>query len=291
VTHRELDIDIEADARALARRALAEDGDADVTSEVAGAAGMRGLGVMEFRDGGVFAGRRYADAVARQCGDVRVEWLASDGDLVAAGSHVGNITGDLAQILRAERPMLNMLQRACGIASTTRTYVDAVAGTGCGVLHTRKTTPGLRGLEISAVLAGGGQLHRSGLSTEVLLKDNHWHALRQRGLSLRGACDAARSRGITEIYVEVESEDQLREACDAGATRLLVDNQTPDTFQSWCVLARGLAPSMEMEASGGITLSNVRDYALASADFVSTGALSHSVEAADLALEITEVEG
>jgi nicotinate-nucleotide pyrophosphorylase (carboxylating) len=214
VTHRELDIDIEADARALARRALAEDGDADVTSEVAGAAGMRGLGVMEFRDGGVFAGRRYADAVARQCGDVRVEWLASDGDLVAAGSHVGNITGDLAQILRAERPMLNMLQRACGIASTTRTYVDAVAGTGCGVLHTRKTTPGLRGLEISAVLAGGGQLHRSGLSTEVLLKDNHWHALRQRGLSLRGACDAARSRGITEIYVEVESEDQLREACD-----------------------------------------------------------------------------
>ena len=184
--------------------------------------------------------------------------------------------------------MLNILQRACGVASATRRYVDAVAGTRCRVLHTRKTAPGLRGLDILAVLAGGGGLHRVGLATEVLLKDNHWHALTRRGLDLLEVCEAARSRGIEHIYIEVENEAQLQDACRAGATRLLVDNQTAEVFHDWCTQARSLSPGIEMEASGGINLSNVTDYARAGADYVSIGALTHSVVAADVALEVTE---
>jgi nicotinate-nucleotide pyrophosphorylase (carboxylating) len=291
VTLQDTSIDVGQNARAVAERALAEDGPVDVTSEVAGAAGVRADGIVEYRSGGVFAGLRYADEVANQCTNVHVDWSVADGEPVEAGAIIAHVSGDLAQILRAERPMLNILQRACGIASSTRRYVDAVAGTGCRVLHTRKTSPGLRGLEISAVLAGGGGLHRADLFHEVLLKDNHWHAVAHRGLDLTQVCDAARARGLRAIYVEVENEEQLRRACKASATRLLVDNQTPDTFKVWCGLARRLAPTIEMEASGGITSANVREFALAGADFVSIGALTHSVIAADLALEILEVNG
>ncbi len=288
MTDRDLPIDIEADARAVAHHALTEDGDVDITSEVAAAAGLRGVGMLEYRSGGVVAGERYATEVVRQCGLPEPEWTFGDGDVAEPGATVARVTGDLAAILRAERPLLNVLQRACGIASATRRYVDAVAGTACRVLHTRKTAPGLRGLDILSVLAGGGGLHRASLATEVLLKDNHWHALARRGLSLRAMCDKAKASGTEHIYIEVETEEQVREACEAGATRLLVDNQTPQVFQAWSTLAHSLSSGIEMEASGGITLSNVMDYARAGADYVSIGALTHSVIAADLAMEIAE---
>jgi len=290
VTDRNLPIDIDEDARAIAHHALAEDGDVDITSELSGAAGLGAVGIVEYRSGGVMAGQRYATAVVTQCGLPEPDWTLGDGKVADPGAAVARIDGDLAAILRAERPMLNILQRACGIASATRRYVDAVADTHCRVLHTRKTAPGLRGLDILAVLAGGGGLHRASLATEVLLKDNHWHALRRRGLSLRAVCDRARAGGVERIYIEVETEGQLQDACEAGATRLLVDNQTPGVFHAWSTLARSLSPGIEMEASGGITLSNVCEYASAGADYVSIGALTHSVVAADLALEITHVE-
>jgi nicotinate-nucleotide pyrophosphorylase (carboxylating) len=182
--------------------------------------------------------------------------------------------------------MLNLLQRASGIATATRAYVDAVAGTGCRILHTRKTAPGLRALDIAAVLAGGGVRHREDLSHEVMVKDNHWQAAVRSGRTLADALDEARRRGVTALYVEVESQEQLEQACAAGATRLLVDNQTPATVRSWGLRARAMREGIEIEATGGITLDNVRAYAEAGADFVSIGALTHSVRAADLGIEV-----
>jgi nicotinate-nucleotide pyrophosphorylase (carboxylating) len=276
---------VSADAARIAAAALAEDGDTDVTTAVTVPAGLQAEGIIEYRSGGVLAGAAYADAVAQAC-DCRIEWRAPDGRSVRPGIAVGVMRGALARILRAERPMLNLLQRASGIATATRAYVDAVAGTGCRILHTRKTAPGLRALDIAAVLAGGGARHRADLSHEVMVKDNHWQALVRSGGTLGEALAEARRRGIAALDVEVESLEQLDQACAAGATRLLVDNQSPETVRAWAARARGLRGGIEIEATGGITLENVRAYAEAGADFVSIGALTHSARAADLALEV-----
>ena len=276
-----------ADADRIAAIALAEDGDTDVTSALTVPANLDGQGTLEHRTGGIVAGAAYADAVARTC-DCRIEWRAPDGRTVPPGSVIGLVHGRLNRILRAERPLLNLLQRACGIAGATRAYVEAVAGTRCRVLHTRKTAPGLRGLDVAAVLAGGGARHRLDLSHEVMVKDNHWQALRMGGGSLAVALEMARARGITSLQVEVESTAQLEEACAAGATRLLIDNQPAATARAWAERARELAPGIEIEATGGITLANVREYAEAGVDFVSIGALTHSVVAADIGLEVSQ---
>jgi nicotinate-nucleotide pyrophosphorylase (carboxylating) len=273
------------DLERIAAVALEEDGDADVTTAVTVPAGLEAEGVIEYRGGGVLAGAAYADAVALACA-CRIEWRAASGRRLDPGSVAGIVRGSLVRILRAERPMLNILQRASGIATATRAYVDAIAGTSCRVLHTRKTAPGLRALDVAAVLAGGGQRHRTDLSHELMVKDNHWRALRESGTSLASALDEARAEGISSLQVEVESPGQLEEACRAGATRLLVDNQPPATVREWAARAKGLRPEVEIEATGGITLDNVRAYAEAGADFVSIGALTHSVRAADLALEV-----
>lgn len=247
--------------------------------------GLRAEGRLEYRNGGVLAGTAYADAVASACG-CAVEWQAEEGATVRSGTVVGIIRGELRPMLQAERPLLNLLQRASGIATATRSFVDAVEGTGCRILHTRKTAPGLRSLDVAAVIAGGGHLHRMDLEHEVMVKDNHWQALARGGTSLDEALATARRQRVSALYVEVESLDQLRVACAAGATRLLVDNQSPATLRSWAEEARRQSPGIEIEATGGITLDNVRSYAAAGADFVSIGALTHSVRAADLALEI-----
>ena len=269
----------------IAALALAEDGDTDITSAVTVPPGRPAEGRLEFRNGGVLAGTAYADAVAALC-DCRIEWRAADGQAVGPGTVVGVVRGPLVRILRAERPMLNLLQRASGIAGTTRAYVNAVAGTSCRILHTRKTAPGLRALDIAAVLAGGGSRHRADLAHEVMVKDNHWQALRASGGTLADALARARARKIPALQVEVESLDQVDEACQAGATRQLVDNQAPHTLRRWAERARALRPGIEIEATGGITLENVRAYAEAGADLVSVGALTHTVAAADLALEV-----
>jgi nicotinate-nucleotide pyrophosphorylase (carboxylating) len=276
---------VTAEPDRIAALALAEDGDSDVTTSVTVPANLPAEGVIEYRSGGVLAGAAFADAVARAC-ECRIEWRAPDGRLLSAGATAGIMRGTLARILRAERPMLNLLQRACGIATLTRSYVDAVAGTRCRVLHTRKTAPGLRALDIAAVIAGGGARHRADLSHEVMVKDNHWQALTRGGGDLARALAEARAKGVTALYVEVESPGQVDEACRAGATRLLVDNQTPATVREWGEVARRITRNIEIEATGGITLENVRAYAEAGADYVSVGALTHSVRAADLAVEV-----
>jgi nicotinate-nucleotide pyrophosphorylase (carboxylating) len=273
------------DAERIAAVALAEDGATDITTVLTVPAGVAGEGRIEYRSGGVVAGAAYADAVARAC-ECRIEWRAPEGRTVAAGTVAGVVHGPLGRILRAERPMLNLLQRASGIATATRAYVDAVAGTGCRILHTRKTAPGLRVLDVAAVLAGGGTRHRFDLAHDVMVKDNHWQALRSEGNTLAAALADGRRRGVASLQVEVETEAQLEEACAASATRLLVDNQPPATVRAWARRARELVPGIEIEATGGITLANVRQYAEAGVDFVSVGALTHSVMAADIGLEI-----
>ena len=269
----------------IASAALAEDGRLDITSALTIPARVQAGGVLEYRSGGVLSGVPYATEVARSCG-CKIEWSAVEGDTIAHGTAVGIIRGELADILRAERPLLNLLQRASGIATATRMYVNAVQGTRVRILHTRKTAPGLRSLDLAAVLAGGGHAHRADLSHEVMVKDNHWRALARSGSGLDQALAAARKRGITALYVEVESVEQLELACAAGATRLLVDNQAPATVRSWAQLARERLPGIEIEATGGVSLANVREYAEAGADFISIGALTHSVTAADIAIEV-----
>ncbi len=278
--------DVATDARVVAERAVAEDGLSDITSELAQAQGLVAKGLLVFRSGGVVAGLPYADAVAQVCDCAPIAWQAKDGSLVLSGTTIGTMHGDLARMLRAERPLLNLLQRACGVATMTQSFVNAVAGTTCRILHTRKTAPGLRGLDVSAVLSGGGSLHRVDLGSQILFKDNHWGALAARGADLSDFVERARSRGVTSIYIEVETTSQVELAVSAGATRLLVDNQTPATLSNWCEIARGMNSDIEVEATGGIDLESVRDYAVAGADFVSVGALTHSVRSADVALDV-----
>jgi nicotinate-nucleotide pyrophosphorylase (carboxylating) len=269
----------------IAAAALAEDGRLDITSLLTVPPRVQAAGVLEYRSGGVLSGVAYADQVARSCG-CRIEWGAREGDTVPRGAALGVVRGELADLLRAERPLLNLLQRASGIATLTRAFVDTVQGTGSRILHTRKTAPGLRSLDIAAVLAGGGRAHRADLSDQVMVKDNHWRALALNQASLDLALAQARKRGVTALYVEVESVEQLELACSAGATRLVVDNQRPETVRAWGQLARQRLPGIEIEATGGISLANVREYAEAGANFISVGALTHSVTAADIAIEV-----
>jgi nicotinate-nucleotide pyrophosphorylase (carboxylating) len=273
------------DVQRIAGTALAEDGEMDITTSLTVVPGRHSAGEIQYRGGGVISGLVFADAVAAGC-DCTIKWHVSEGGAVVANARVGEIRGELAKILRAERPMLNLLQRASGIASITGAFVDEVRNTSCRILHTRKTAPGLRALDVAAVIAGGGHRHRVDLAHEIMVKDNHWQALERHGTTLAQALAEGKRDGIAALYVEVESLEQLELACAAGATRLLIDNQPPDTVKSWSRRARQRSPGIEIEATGGISLQNVRAYSDAGADFISIGALTHSAKAADIALKV-----
>lgn len=276
------------DAARVAAIALAEDGERDVTSLVTLAPDQLGSAAIEARETLVLSGRRHADAVVAACGLPPIAWHATDGDRCVAGRELGRLAGPLAAILRAERPLLNLLQRACGIATMTRACAERLAGTKTVVLHTRKTTPGLRLFEVRAVLDGGGGVHRLDLATTVMVKDNHWQGLRAAGRSLADALADARRLGVADLQVEVESLEQVEAAARAGATRLLVDNQSPATVAAWAERAWQLRAEIRIEATGGITLDTMRAYADAGADFISTGMLTHSVRSVDIGLEIRD---
>jgi nicotinate-nucleotide pyrophosphorylase (carboxylating) len=276
--------DLSIDATRVAAAVLAEDGLVDLSTAVTVRKPVAGEARIEARAPCVVAGLLYAATTARAAG-CSIAWAARDGEAIGPGL-IGRMKGDLGAMLRAERPVLNILQRACGIATATRAFVDLLADTRCRVLHTRKTAPGLRLLDVSAVVAGGGQVHRLDLTHTVMVKDNHWRALQREGRSLTEALAAARQRGALACQVEVESEEQVVEACQAGADRLLIDNQSSETVGRWAAAARALSPGVTIEATGGITLGNARAFALSGADYVSIGALTHSVKAADIALEL-----
>jgi len=193
---------------------------------------------------------------------------------------VARVAGAERAILTGERTALNFLARLSGIATLTRRYVDAVEGTGAAILDTRKTTPGLRALEKHAVATGGGRNHRFGLDDGVLVKDNH---LRAAG-SVASAVE--RLRAVTPLPIEVECDtlEQVSEALAAGAEAILLDNMSPDQLRSAVALARGHA---RLEASGGVTLENVRAVAETGVDEISVGALTHSARSLDVSLELT----
>jgi nicotinate-nucleotide pyrophosphorylase (carboxylating) len=204
-----------------------------------------------------------------------------DGDFVPKSSVLGCICGPAVKLLTGERVALNFLQRLCGIATLTREYVKAVSGTGAVILDTRKTTPGLRLLERYAVRVGGGRNHRFGLYDGVLIKENHITAAG----GIKKAVLAARSRidHLKKIETEVTNLEELAQALDAGADAILLDNMSVNQVKQAVEWADGRAL---LEASGGIHLENVREYALTGVNFISIGALTHSVRAVDISLEL-----
>jgi nicotinate-nucleotide pyrophosphorylase (carboxylating) len=231
--------------------------------------------------------------------------LTADGSAVAAGDAVLRVSGPAPAVLGAERTMLNFLTHLSGIATATRAWADAIAGTGAVVRDTRKTTPGLRALEKYAVRCGGGQNHRMGLGDAALIKDNHVAAaggvaaavtaVRAAATALAGAAAvragaAARVEGVPAvedglvIEVECDSVAQVREALDAGARFLLLDNMGTDALRAAVAVAREY-DGVRLEASGGLRLSNAREVAATGVDYLAVGALTHSARALDLGLD------
>lgn len=271
--------------RDLVARALAEDApEGDLTAELTIPVDRRCTAELRAKASGVLAGVDVAqmvfDIVAEQdgLGAIEVAWTAADGDPVKPGDVLAVITGPARSILRAERVAINFLAHLSGVASLTHRFVEA-AGPGVQVLNTRKTTPGLRALEREAVAAGGGTLHRASLSDAVLIKDNH---LRVAG----GVAEAVRRAkdGGVPVEVEVETLDQLDEAIEAGADRILLDNPTPELVKE--AIARIGDPG-RLEVSGGVTLQSLPSLVQAGARVVSVGRLTHSAPALDLSLEVT----
>ena len=265
---------------------LAEDlGRGDVTTAAIVPEGTRARGSLLARSPTVVAGLDVARAVFLFL-DADLEWREQvpEGGEAKPGQPLAALAGEARAILSAERVALNLLQRMCGIATATRACVRAIEGTRCRILDTRKTAPGLRLFDKRAVVAGGGTNHRFGLDDAVLIKDNH---LAIAG-SVAAAVDRARraAPAYLKVEVEVESERALLEALDAGADAILFDNRAPEELARLVAAARARRSGVTLEASGGITLENVRAYAGTGVDFVSVGALTHSVRAADISLEL-----
>jgi len=268
---------------AVVRRALEEDiGHGDVTTEAVIAADALCRGAIVAKESGVICGIEVAGLTFRALdASVRCEPEVEDGERVEAGRRVALVQGPARAILTAERTALNFLQRMAGIATAAAAYVEAVRGTGAQILDTRKTAPGLRALDKYAVRTGGARNHRFGLSDGVLIKDNH--AAAAGGI---GPAVAAARGGVhpgLKVAVEAQSLDQVREAAEAGADTVLLDNMDTDTLREAVALTAGRAAT---EASGGVTLETVRAIAETGVDFISVGALTHSVRALNLSLEV-----
>ncbi len=264
-------------------RALAEDiGTGDVTSQWVLPPELGGRGHFLVKEAGVIAGLEVAAEVFRQV-DPEVSWrtLIPDGSAVGPGDVVAEVAGRAQSLLSAERVALNFLQRMSGIASLARRYVEAVQGTRAIILDTRKTVPGLRVLDKLAVRIGGAANHRFGLFDMVLIKDNHIAAAG----SIRAAVERARAhnRARLPIEVEVTNLDQLAEALSLGVDRILLDNMDLETMRRAVDYVDG---RVELEASGGITLENVAEVAATGVTHISVGALTHSVKALDISLEL-----
>jgi nicotinate-nucleotide pyrophosphorylase (carboxylating) len=266
------------------RRALAEDrATEDVTTRLLGSLGERRVAARFVAEGGfVVAGIPILATVFQELDTgAAMTPCVPEGAWVDAGATIAVVRGAAAAMLAGERVALNFVQRLSGIATLTRRAVDAVQGTSARITHTRKTTPGLRELELYAVRTGGGVENRASLAAAVLWKDNHWSLLTRAGQSLAGALRAA-PHGLP-VIVEVESDAQLEAALAAGVTHLLVDNQPPERVAAW---AQRAGRAVTIQASGGITVDVVRGYAQAGASLIAIGALTHSAPAAPIRCDI-----
>lgn len=275
--------------RQLLKQFLDEDlGRGDVTTTATVRPGQQARGRFVTKAPMTLAGLEIAFEVFRLLDEnLRAEIRHRDGNLLQPGDEPARVWADARALLSGERVALNLLQRLSGVATLTRKYVDAVAGTPAKILDTRKTTPGLRALEKYAVTAGGGTNHRQGLYDAILIKENH---IRMAG-GVRQAIAAARSgKGRARfLEVEVTTLEELKEALALAPDIILLDNMTPPQVREAVEQARSMNKQVLLEASGGIALENVRQYALAGVDWISIGALTHSAPAADLSLEIEPV--
>jgi nicotinate-nucleotide pyrophosphorylase (carboxylating) len=252
----------------------------DVTSAATIPADSRFTAEMNARQSIAVAGLEIAEAFFRKLDpDVRIELLVQDGDLVEHRTALFRIEGNARAMLAAERSALNTLQHLSGIASLTRQYVDAIAGTGATLLDTRKTLPGLRVLDKYAARMGGAQNHRMRLDDGVLIKDNHVAVCGSVAEAVRRAKSA--NTGL-EVQVEVDRIDQIEPALSAGADRLLLDNMPAHVLREAVALVAGRVP---LEASGGVTLETIREIAEAGVDFISVGRITQSAPAVDIGLD------
>ncbi len=267
--------------------ALAEDiSHGDVTSEALLPPQLQGKASILVKAEGILAGGQVAKRVFLKVDpSLKVEILIEDGAKVKPGDIAATIGGRVISILNAERVVLNFLQRLSGIASQTAQYIAETHGLAVRITDTRKTTPGLRLLEKYAVRVGGGQNHRFHLGDGILIKDNHIAALRALGMSLKDIVAKAKQNAPQGLKVEVEvnTTQEAREAADAGADIIMLDNMSPDEMRRVVSLIPG---QVKTEASGGITLANVRTVAMAGVDVISIGALTHSSKALDISIEL-----
>ncbi|UKK85078.1 carboxylating nicotinate-nucleotide diphosphorylase [Sphingopyxis sp. BSN-002] len=269
------------DLGAFVRSTLAEDMDSggDITSMATIPAGARFSGVMDSRDAITVAGLPIAEMFFRALDPaMEIEILVEEGEAVAAGSDLMRLSGNARAMLTAERSALNTVQHLSGIATMTRQYVDALAGTGATLLDTRKTIPGLRVLEKYATRMGGATNHRMGLWDAAMIKDNHVAVAGSVEEAVRRAVDA----GIERIIVEVDRVAQVEPALKAGATHLLLDNMGLDELRACVALVGGKVPT---EASGGVRLDTIHDIGATGVTYVSVGRLTQSAPAADIGLD------
>lgn len=268
----------------IVRRALDEDLP-DITSEAIFAPSDRGRARFLMKADGILAGLGFAEATLHRIDPGSVfSKLAHDGDRVKRGDIVAEVEASVIALLSGERTALNLMQRASGIATITRRYVDAVAGTRAKIYDTRKTAPGLRALDKYAVQCGGGENHRIGLYDMFLIKNNHI----DRAGSIRAAVERIRSRGLPQkIMVEVRNAAELDQALALKPDFILLDNMTNDEMRAAVIRTAG---AVSLEASGGVNLDTVRPIAETGVDRISVGALTHSVIALDISMRIAGSE-
>ena len=290
----------EAAARRLITLALAEDLTApdgrkgDVTCKALVAEKLTGQAALVARSPGVLAGFGVVPLVFGQIDPtVKVELLAVEGTQLSPGMPIARLRGHMRALLGGERTALNLLQRLSGVATLARQYAAQIADLPCIVLDTRKTTPGWRVLEKYAVRMGGAANHRMGLADGILVKDNHLACLAGRMRADTGtvqkatqkAMEYAKTHPPLPVEIEVETMEQLRAVLAEAPTVVLLDNMTPAQVREAVVLRNELAPGVKLEASGGIRLENLRDYALAGVDRISVGAMTHQATALDMAID------
>ena len=272
-----------AEIRESVTRALREDvGDGDLTAQLIPASASIDATIIT-RESMTMAGRPWVDEVCRQVDpSIRIDWRHDDGNAVAGGDVICALHGPAASILTAERTALNFLQMLSATATVTAKYVQAVAGTDCRILDTRKTIPGLRQAQKYAVLCGGGVNHRFGLYDAILIKENHIMS----AAGIVAAVAAARQlHPDMPVEVEVESIQELREALSAKAERLLLDNFAPNLLVQAVTINRAEGdPPAELEASGGLTLDEIATVAATGVDYISVGALTKNIRAIDLSM-------
>lgn len=265
------------------KAALAEDmGRGDITTLSTVAAETQAQGVFKLKMPGVVSALGVATRVFELVDpQIQVKWLAKDGDVLPVGT-LGEISGPARSILIGERVALNLMQRMSGIATLTHAYARELAGTKTKLLDTRKTTPLWRDLEKAAVLHGGGQNHRLGLDDGVLIKDNHIVAA---GGILAAIAGAKTGAYLLKVLCEVTSLEELTEALQAGADRIMLDNFDDEALIKACEIRDQLASYISLEVSGGVTLERLKSIANSGADYVSVGALTHSSKSLDISLD------